>query len=100
MNKMIIFLFFLALNSDLLCTVYFRAIRNLQGSREELTIVLSHLHCLLPPHLPILTLRKSGFPPLCRSIWEIFTFHIKNKYTYIDTHTLYRQFYVPFLRSL
>lgn len=34
MNKMIIFLFFLALNSDLLCTVYFRAIRNLAGEQR------------------------------------------------------------------
>lgn len=99
MNKMIIFLFFLALNSDPLCTVYFGAVRNLQRSREEHSIVLSHLHYLLPPHLPILTLSKSGFP-LCWSIWETFTFHIKNEYTYINTYTLYRQCYVPSLQSL
>jgi len=91
---MIVFLFLFALNSDPLCLVHFGDFGNLQVGREESSIVLSPLIHLLPSHLPILTLRKSSFFPVCRRIWKICTLHSKNKYMYINMYALYRQFCV------
>lgn len=85
MNKMIIFLCLLFLNSYCLCLTYFRAVANLQRRRKKYIIVLAHPHYLHPSYLPILTPRKPGFSPACRSIWEIFTLHIKNKCMYMYT---------------
>lgn len=100
MDKMIVFLFLFALNSDHLGLVHFRAFGNLQQGREECSITFSLLNHLIPSHLLILTLRKSSFFPVYRRIWKNFIFHIKNKYMYINMHALYRQFCVPLLQSV
>lgn len=100
LNKMIIFLFLFALNSDPLCLVHFGAFGNPWEGREECSIVFSLLSHLLPSHLPILALRKIQlFSQRAGEFGKFFILHIKKKYIYVNMYTLYRQCCVPLLRT-